>query len=319
MQTAKICGIASTHTRQTACTILRKHATSAGGSSSLQWTLRETLHHTQKLFENDQSIPIQFGVAKVGGNILRPFVYFSRPKAMSSAQFLANNPILAESTDNFNMQQRTEGKREQLELIFDLHEMTKNAETPGKETQAYIDYICGVLNMYAHLCLSANAQGIKAVLEKTGMDEGHILCCTAKDNERLIIHEKLKQMYMQLAKALYISNDPISPGIQAKNRCYVWDRLVEQDKLPRVDEEELFNENSQENVNAIENDLYAGKKHKRTNQMNNPNNSMIVLRKEQDSKDLELIRLFKQQVVWFLQVGPQGTESFFYHHHKRNF
>jgi hypothetical protein len=34
--------------------------------------------------------------------------------------------------------------------------------------------------------------------------------------------------------------------------------------------------------------------------MNNPNNSMIVLRKEQDSKDLELIRLFKQQVVWFL-------------------
>lgn len=46
--------------------------------------------------------------------------------------------------------------------------------------------------MYAHLCLSANAQGIKAVLEKTGMDESHILCCTAKDNERLIIHEKLK-------------------------------------------------------------------------------------------------------------------------------
>lgn len=58
----------------------------------------------EKLFENDQSIPIKFGVAKVGGNILRPFVYFSRPKAMSSAQFLANNPILAESTDNFNMQ-----------------------------------------------------------------------------------------------------------------------------------------------------------------------------------------------------------------------
>lgn len=99
----------------------------------------------------------------------------------------------------------------------------------------------------------------------------------------------------------------------------MWDRLVEQDKLPKVDEEELFNENSQENINAIENDLYAGKKHKRTNQMNNPNNSMIVLRKEQDSKDLELIRMFKQQVVWFLQVGPQGTESFFYHHHKRNF
>lgn len=70
---------------------------------------------------------------------------------------------------------------------------------------------------------------------------------------------------MQLAKALYIINDPISPGIQRKNRCYVWDRLVEQDKLPKVDDEEQFNENSQDNINAIENDLYAGKKHKRTN------------------------------------------------------
>ena len=53
--------------------------------------------------------------------------------------------------------------------------------------------------------------------------------------------------------------------------------------------------------------------------MDNPNNSMIVLRKEQDKKDLELIRMFKDQVVWFLEIGPNGTEQFFYHHHKRNF
>ena len=74
----------------------------------------------------------------------------------------------------------------------------------------------------------------------------------------------------------------------------MWDRLVDQDKLPRVEEEELYNENSQEHLNAIENDLYAGKKHKRTNQMNDPDNSMIVLRKEQETKDLALIRMFKE-------------------------
>ena len=46
---------------------------------------------------------------------------------------------------------------------------------------------------------------------------------------------------------------------------------------------------------------------------------MIVLRYEQNSKDLGLIRLVKQEVIWFLQTGPQGSDAFFYHHHKRNF
>ena len=53
--------------------------------------------------------------------------------------------------------------------------------------------------------------------------------------------------------------------------------------------------------------------------MDDPNNSMIVLRYEQDSKDLELIRMIKKQVIWFLINGPQGTDSFFYHHHRRRF
>jgi hypothetical protein len=53
--------------------------------------------------------------------------------------------------------------------------------------------------------------------------------------------------------------------------------------------------------------------------MDDPNNSMIVLRYEQNSKDLGLIRLVKQEVIWFLQIGPQGSDSFFYHHHSRTF
>ena len=58
----------------------------------------------QSIFEKEENIPLRFGTAKVG-NILRPFVYFNRPKAtMSLPEFLENNPILGEIQDNFNMQ-----------------------------------------------------------------------------------------------------------------------------------------------------------------------------------------------------------------------
>jgi len=53
--------------------------------------------------------------------------------------------------------------------------------------------------------------------------------------------------------------------------------------------------------------------------MDDPNNSMIVLRYEQDSKDLALIRLIKNQTVWFLLDGPVGTENFFYQYRERKF
>mmetsp|Transcript_30174 Transcript_30174/g.46116 ORF Transcript_30174/g.46116 Transcript_30174/m.46116 type:complete len:129 (-) Transcript_30174:6553-6939(-) len=69
----------------------------------------------------------------------------------------------------------------------------------------------------------------------------------------------------------------------------------------------------------IENDFYKGLEHKKKTQMDDPNNSMIVLPYEQDSKDLALIRKIKSNVVWFLMSGPQGTDSFFYHHRRRKF
>ena len=152
------------------------------------------------IFENESTIPLRFGTAKVG-NVLRPFVYFVRPKATMDLQhFIDLNPILGEIKDNFNMQQRSANE---YELIFDIHELTKNYETKGKETWPYIDYICAVLNMYAHMCLSANQKAIKLVTE-TGLDEAHILCCISSDRERLIIHEKLKQMYMLCTRVMYI-------------------------------------------------------------------------------------------------------------------
>ena len=46
---------------------------------------------------------------------------------------------------------------------------------------------------------------------------------------------------------------------------------------------------------------------------------MILLRKEQVSKDLGLIRCIKKDVVWFLQVGPKGTPEFFEDHKRKNY
>jgi hypothetical protein len=164
------------------------------------------------------------------------------------------------------------------ELIFDMHELTKNCETKGKETFPYIDYIVGVINLYAHMCLSGNLTAIK-MLKEIGIDESHILCCISPDNERLEIHEKIKYIYMFLTRTMYIENDPIAPGISHKNRCYVWERLGKKSDNVFEDEDQMFNENSVEE-NFIENDFYAGKINKRKAQMDDPNNSMIVLRYE---------------------------------------
>ena len=58
----------------------------------------------QSIFEKEENIPLRFGTAKVG-NVLRPFVYFVRPKnTMTLNQFIENNPILGQVTDNYNMQ-----------------------------------------------------------------------------------------------------------------------------------------------------------------------------------------------------------------------
>ena len=40
-----------------------------------------------------------------------------------------------------------------------------------------------------------------------------------------------------LVRNMYIKNDPVSPGIANKNRCYVWERL----KPPSKEEFDLKN------------------------------------------------------------------------------
>ena len=51
-------------------------------------------------------------------------------------------------------------------------------------------------------------------MRQTGLDESHILCVIANDNECLIIHEKFKQNYIVLERVIFIQNDPFSPGLK---------------------------------------------------------------------------------------------------------
>ena len=208
----------------------------------------------------------------------------------------------------------TQKSTNQYEMIFDIHELTKNYNTKGKETWPYIDYICAVVNLYAHCCLGGNTKAIKHVMN-CGIDEGLILCCISQDQRRLVIHEKFKQAFMLLTRVMYIENDNISPGISNKNRCYIWNRLTENaaEFQADMDHESLDSEYN------VENDFYAGLDKKKKNQMDDPNNSMTLLRKEQVSKDLGLIRCIKKDVIWFLQVGPKGTPEFFENHKNKNY
>jgi hypothetical protein len=73
--------------------------------------------------ESDKNCPIKFGKAKVG-NALRPFIYFNKDKKVFSLdRFIEDNPILGETNDHYNMTQKNQG---QYEIIFDMHELTKN-------------------------------------------------------------------------------------------------------------------------------------------------------------------------------------------------
>lgn len=60
-------------------------------------------HHSNTDNDEADKMPLKFDIAKVG-NVERPIVYFTRPKSMSLADFVRDNPILGEIQDNYNMQ-----------------------------------------------------------------------------------------------------------------------------------------------------------------------------------------------------------------------
>jgi hypothetical protein len=109
-----------------------------------------------------------------------------------------------------------------------------------------------------------------------GLDERHVLLCINKDTDRLLINEKVKQSYMFLTRTMFIENEPITPGIDPPNRCYFWLHLGATIKPTEV--EEYYEE--EDDIHCVENDFYHGLRVKINNQMDDANNSMIVLRYE---------------------------------------
>lgn len=83
---------------------------------------------------------------------------------------------------------------------------------------------------------------------------------------------------MSIARSMYIYNDPISPGIAQKNRCYIWEKLKKLKKDEKGFDEEFHKED--DDLTSIENDFHAGKGKKKLTQADDPNNSMIVLKQE---------------------------------------
>jgi hypothetical protein len=63
------------------------------------------------------------------------------------------------------------------------------------------------------------------MLSDVGLSESHISLILHQDTKKLVVHEKLKSAYCFLARVMYIENDSIVNNIDNKNRCYVWDRI----------------------------------------------------------------------------------------------
>lgn len=271
----------------------------------------QVYHH---LFEEDDHIPLKFGTARFG-NVLRPFVYFARPRTvnpMSLEEFGRLNPILQENANDFDLVQR---QTNQYDMVLDLHDMTRKCSTPGIEMWKYIDYICAVINMYAHVCLSANVKAIqKLKTPAVGLDESHILLCIHHDTDMLIIHEKFKAAYMFLARCMFIDNNPLAPGIVHRNMCFNWSTLIIAN--PNYDD---GSKKTKDDLHQIENDFYSGKAQLKEHQMDNPNNSMIVLHYDQETKDLELIRMIRSNIESFLLEGIKGTQQAFENKFTRKF
>ena len=97
-------------------------------------------------------------------------------------------------------------------MVFDMHELTKNYDTEGKESQVYIDYICAVIELYLATCLGSNQRNMQRVQDKCGLNQEHILMIVAPDQIShsdhkdlgLVIHEQFKQVYMKVCKIFYV-------------------------------------------------------------------------------------------------------------------
>lgn len=78
--------------------------------------------------------------------------------------------------------------------------------------------------------LGGRFKDTKERLEAVGLDQEHILLCVSPDAGRLIIHEQLKQTYMQVCNELYVDTELPREAISHQNRCYIWERCKPTDE-----------------------------------------------------------------------------------------
>jgi len=182
--------------------------------------------------------------------------------------------------------------------------------------------------MLINVCMGGNLNTISLVND-IGLNVEHILLMIHPDEEKLVIHEKFKQVYMKLCKVLFIENDSYSSQIHTKNRMYIWQKCKR-----NPDEEEMQNVNEyfhpvpvkkkkKQLPGRVEEEiLYDYEKEldeKKMRQMYNPNDSMIQLDIEKELKNQKFICTIKDNIVWFLQEGPKGTDLFFSNHLQKQY
>jgi len=134
---------------------------------------------------------------------------------------------------------------------------------------------------------------------------------------------------MNLSKVLYVENDPNNSTISQKNRCYLWEQCQEGGLWAELDEADNYflppppKAKKKQVIGRADDtvyyDFYQEMKEKKLRPMYDPGASMIVLDDDVKSKDVKLLRTLKNAIVWFLQEGPQGTETFFGYHTQKQF
>ena len=140
------------------------------------------------------------------------------------SQFFVKNPMLRDAYKGTIGGGGGNSQQESTDIVFDLIELSSRAEF----LEPYIDYICAVIRMYAHMCLSRNHVTIKKVKE-AGLNYDHISTCIISKS----IHEKLRSAYVFAVKVLFIDNDPFPSLLHYHNRCYLW-KAVERGRAHRT-------------------------------------------------------------------------------------
>jgi hypothetical protein len=139
-----------------------------------------------------------------------PYVVFQRKGGKDNEFFLDRNPILEELF-------RADVGDESQENSFTLEELCEH----DKILMPYIDYVCAVVELYAHLCLNGNINNNLTEVNKTGLSFNHAMAVLKSDK----LHIKLRNSYSFLIRVIFLDIEPFISIMNNYNRCYFWNSL----------------------------------------------------------------------------------------------